>query len=102
MNGIINRPKLCFKLQNSLLVIEYTLMNVLKLELKIYCGPDKFYGRSKFGQYDEINDRAPYNLVSTEQLWLKIIKRCTFSVRESWDYHFFHFLGNHCIMAATG
>ena len=34
-------------------------MNVLILELKLYCGPDKFYGRSKFGQYDEVNDRAP-------------------------------------------
>ena len=35
-------------------------MNVLILELKIYCGPDKFYGRSKFGQYDEVKDRAPF------------------------------------------
>ena len=34
-------------------------MNILILELKIYCGPDKFYGRSNFGQYDEVNDRAP-------------------------------------------
>ena len=34
-------------------------MSVLILELKLYCGPDKFYGRSKFGQYDEVNDRAP-------------------------------------------
>ena len=40
-------------------MIEYTLMNVLILELKIYCGPDKFYGRSKFGQYDDVKDRAP-------------------------------------------
>ena len=40
-------------------MIEYTLMNVLILELKLYCGPDKFYGRSNFGQYDEVNDRAP-------------------------------------------
>ena len=45
-------------------MIEYTLMNVLleiemEIELKLYCGPDKFYGRSKFGQYDEVNDRAP-------------------------------------------
>ena len=45
-------PKLCCKLQNSLLEIEYTLLNVLIWEIKIYCGPDKFYGRSKFGQYD--------------------------------------------------
>ena len=35
-------------------------MNVLILELKLYCGPEKFYGRSKFGQYDEVNDRAPF------------------------------------------
>ena len=40
-------------------MIEYTLMNKLILELKIYCGPDKFYGRSKFGQYDEVKNRAP-------------------------------------------
>ena len=45
-------------------MIEHTLMNVLILELKLYCGPDKFYGRSKFGQYDEVNDRAPFNLFS--------------------------------------
>ena len=40
-------------------MIEYTLLNVLILELKIWCGPDKFYGRSKFGQYDELKNRAP-------------------------------------------
>ena len=40
-------------------MIEYTLLNILISELKIYCGPDKFYGRSKFGQYDEVNNRAP-------------------------------------------
>ena len=40
-------------------MIEYTLLNVLILELKIYCGPYKFYGRSKLGQYDEVKDRAP-------------------------------------------
>ena len=40
-------------------MIEYTLLNVLVLELKIYCGPDKFYERSKFGQYDEVKKRAP-------------------------------------------
>ena len=40
--------------------MEYTLMNVLILDMKIYCGPDKFYGRSKFGQYDEVKDRAPW------------------------------------------
>ena len=40
-------------------MIEYTLLNVLVLELKIYCGPDKFYERSKFGQYDEVKNRAP-------------------------------------------
>ena len=41
-------------------MIEFTLLNVLILKLKIYCGPDKFYGRSKFGQYDEVKDRAPF------------------------------------------
>ena len=29
------------------------------LELKVYCGPDKFYERSKFGQYDKEKNRAP-------------------------------------------
>ena len=38
---------------------EYTLLNILISELKIYCGPDEFYGWSKFGQYDEVNNRAP-------------------------------------------
>ena len=42
-------------------MIEYTLLNILISELKIYCGPDKFYGWSKFGQYDEVNNRAPLN-----------------------------------------
>ena len=46
-------------------MIEYTLLNVLVLELKIYCGPDKFYGRSKFGQYDEVKNRAPFDKVSS-------------------------------------
>ena len=41
-------------------MIEYTLLNILISELKIYCGPDEFYGWSKFGQYDEVNNRAPY------------------------------------------
>ena len=40
-------------------MIEYTLLNVFILKLKIYCDPDKFYGLSKFGQYDEVKDRAP-------------------------------------------
>ena len=60
INGIINRPKLCFKLLNSLLVIEYTLLNVLILEFEIYYGPEKFHGRSNFGQYDEIKNRVPF------------------------------------------
>ena len=46
-------------------MIEYTLLNVLILELKIYCGPDKFYGRSKFGQYDEVKNRAPFNHITS-------------------------------------
>ena len=43
-------------------MIEYTLLNVLMLALKIYCGPDKFYGRSNFGQYDELKNRAPFTV----------------------------------------
>ena len=38
-----------------------TLLNVLILELKINRGPDKFYGRSKFGQHDREKNRAPLN-----------------------------------------
>ena len=33
--------------------MEYTLLSVLILELKVFCGQDKIYERSKFGQYDE-------------------------------------------------
>ena len=40
-------------------------MNKLILELKICCGQDKFYGRSKFGQYDEVKDRAPLFIYTT-------------------------------------
>ena len=40
-------------------MIKFTLLNVLMLELKVYCGPAKFYGRSKFGQYDKEKNRAP-------------------------------------------
>ena len=50
-------------------------MNVLILELKIYCGPDKFCGRSKFGQYDEVKDRAPYHILAkskTGEYWLGV------------------------------
>ena len=31
------------------------------LELKAYCGPDQFYGRSKFGQYNKEKNRDPYH-----------------------------------------
>ena len=62
-NGIINRPKLCFKFQNSLKVIWYTLLNVLILKLNIYCCQDKFYERSKFGQYDEVKNDAPLKTI---------------------------------------
>ena len=41
-------------------MIEYTLLNVLMLELKVYCGPDKFYGRSNVGQYDKEKNLAPF------------------------------------------
>ena len=53
-------------------MIEYTLMNVLILELKIYCGPDKFYGRSKFGHYDEVKDRAPYIIWEYEKTFTRL------------------------------
>ena len=43
-------------------MIEYTLLYVLILDLRIYCGPDKFYGRSKFGQYYEVKNRAPLDI----------------------------------------
>ena len=43
-------------------MIEYILFNVLILELKIYRGPNKFYGRSKFGQCDEIKNCVPLYL----------------------------------------
>ena len=40
-------------------MIEYTLLNVLILQMNIYCCRDKFYERSKFGQYDEAKNDAP-------------------------------------------
>ena len=46
-----------FTLSDRIYPIEY---RYILSELKIYCGPDKFYGWSKFGQYDEVNNRAPY------------------------------------------
>ena len=49
-------------------------MNVLILALKIYCGPDKFYGRSKFGQYDEVKDRAPFLYTKTNLLAIHKLK----------------------------
>ena len=44
-------------------MIEYTLLNVLVLELKLYSDQDKFYEGSKFGQYDEVKNRAPLAFV---------------------------------------
>ena len=38
---------------------EYTLLNVLMLEMKVSRGPDKLDGRSKFGQYDKEKNRVP-------------------------------------------
>ena len=50
-------------------------MNVLILELKMYCGPDKFYGRSKFGQYDEVKNRAPfYRMTDRNIICITILK----------------------------
>ena len=45
-------------------------MHVHILESKVYCGPDKFYGRSKFGQCDKEKDHAPF--ISSG---FKIVKR---------------------------
>ena len=44
-------------------MIEYTLLNVLMLELKVYCGSNKFYSQSKLGKYDKENNRAPLRLL---------------------------------------
>ena len=41
-------------------MIENTLLSVPMLELKVYCGQDKFYRRSKFGRYDKEKNRAPF------------------------------------------
>ena len=49
-------------------MIEYTLLNVLILELKIYGGPGTLYERSKFGQYDEVKNRAPYQEFPSQRL----------------------------------
>ena len=62
-------------------MIANTLMNVLILELKIYCGPDKFYGRSKFGQYDEVKDRAPLHLHTKNSYRNPILVRLVVGVR---------------------
>ena len=58
-------------------MIEFTLLNVLILELKIYCDPEKFYGRSKLGQYDEVKHRAPYNcfMIKDRQLAIRLLSR---------------------------
>ena len=32
-------------------------------ELKVYCGPEKLYGRSKFGQYDKEKNRTPSDIL---------------------------------------
>ena len=45
------------------------------VELKIYCGPDKFYGPSKFGQYDGIKNRAPLLITSSAgALYIVVVK----------------------------
>ena len=63
-----------------LLVIEYTLLNVFILELKVYCGSDKFYGRSKFGQYDKEKNRAPLYYLS--QLYFPLFNKITEGLKE--------------------
>ena len=63
MNGVIYRPKLCFMSQSLLLMIKY-LLNTLILKLKVYYGPETFYGHSKFGQFDKEKNRAPFKLPS--------------------------------------
>ena len=59
INGIINWLKLCFIIHSLLEVIEYTLLNVSILELKVYGGQNKFYEWSMFGQCDKEKNRAP-------------------------------------------
>ena len=57
-------------------MIEYTLLNVLILELKIYCGPDRFYGRSKFGRNDEVKNRDPFTpVILPATVWLNDMSR---------------------------
>ena len=41
----------------------------LILELMVYCGPEKFYGRSKFGQYDNEKNRDRFGFEN----YLKIL-----------------------------
>ena len=52
-------------------MIEYTLLNALIKELKIKCGSDIFYGRSKFGQYDEVKNHAPFHVFNGENANIK-------------------------------
>ena len=51
-------------------MIEYTLLNVLILELKVHYVLDKFYGRSKFGQYDKEKNRYPYTSLLEKHVYL--------------------------------
>ena len=82
-------------------MIEYTLLNVLMVELKIYCGPDKFYGPSKFGQDDGVKNRAPSYFYNQDQHndWSRLgkqpqsTKRCTrgrlgklFLIRDAYNF----------------
>ena len=54
-------------------MIEYTLLNVLVLEMKIYCGSGKLYERSKFGQYDEAKNRAPLAFTRFSTFWVLLL-----------------------------
>ena len=45
------------------------------LELKVLCGPDKFYGRSKFGQCDTEKNRDPLCGVHVPISTIKLTKR---------------------------
>ena len=47
-------------LSDRIYPIKCTYTNVLAL--KVYCGPGKFYGRSKIGQFDKETNRAPLHL----------------------------------------
>ena len=53
-------------------MIEYTILNELIIKLKVYCSSDRFYGQSKFRQYDKENNWAPWPLSTIHTYVVKI------------------------------